>query len=128
MVEAVAQHVDERIAKRLDDRLVGLGILAFKRQFDLLAQLPRHVAYEPGKALEHNRDRHHADLHDGILHFLGHAVDYGVLRLDLARHVAAAVHCLCAPGEERQRVARHHHLADQAHEPIDLALIDAQAA
>ena len=89
-------------------------------------QLARDVPDEPGEALEHERDGHHAHLHDGVLHLLGDAIDDGVLGLDLGQ-VPYAEHGLRAPRQVRQGVLGNHHLADEIHQPVDLGLVDLQA-
>ena len=83
MIEAVANDVNEGIGKRFDDVLVGFGLLPFEHELNLLAEFAGDVAHQAREALENEGDRHHADLHDGILHFIGDAVDDRVLAFDL---------------------------------------------
>jgi len=66
--------------------------------------------------------------HDGVLHLVGNAIDDRILRLDLARKLAHAKLSLRALGKIRQRVFRHHHFADQVHQPVDFDLIDLEAS
>ena len=75
VIEAVANNVNQRVGQRLDDVLVGFGLLAFEHQLNFLAEFARDVAHQAREALEDKRDRHHADLHDGVLHLVGDAVD-----------------------------------------------------
>jgi hypothetical protein len=39
VVQAIAQDMDQRVGQRLDDILVGLGILALEHQLHVLAEL-----------------------------------------------------------------------------------------
>ena len=52
MIDRVAQHMKERLEERLHDRLVGFRRGAFDHQAGRLAQGRRHLAHQPGKALE----------------------------------------------------------------------------
>ena len=91
-------------------------------KFDVLVQLAREVAHQARKAFEHLGNRQHPHIHDGALHFLGEAVDDGILVLDFAPHVPRAVNVLGASGQERQAVLRHHQFGDQVHQRVDLGL------
>ena len=119
--------MNERVGQRLDDILVGFGFFAFQHQLYFLAEFSRNVSYQTREALEHKRNRHHAHLHDGILHFLGNAVDHRILRLDFARQFAHTELILCPLSKIGQRILGHHHFADQVHQPVNLGLIDLEA-
>ena len=67
VVERVAHEVHERIAERVDDGPVELGVLADELELDVLAELGREVADEPREAQEHRLHGDHADLHDDRL-------------------------------------------------------------
>jgi hypothetical protein len=41
MIDGIANEMNKRVVKPLDDRLVDLGFLAKGDQFDLLAVIPR---------------------------------------------------------------------------------------
>src|SRR4051812_11656728 len=64
VVQRVADEVDERVAQRLDDGAVELGVLADELELDVLGELARQVADEAREAHEDGVDRDHADLHD----------------------------------------------------------------
>ena len=64
VVERVADEVHERVAERVDDGAVELGVLADELELDLLAELGREVAHEAREAQEDGLDRDHPDLHD----------------------------------------------------------------
>jgi len=52
VVERVADEVDDRIAERLHDAAVELGVLAREHELDVLAELRGEVAHEPREAQE----------------------------------------------------------------------------
>ena len=83
VVHAVADHVHERLADLVDDRLVDAGGLALEDQLDLLALLARQVAHQPREALEDVADGQHPDVHHRLLELRGHA-----------RHLVHGVHQL----------------------------------
>ena len=112
VVERVAHEVHERVAERVDDGAVELGVLADEVQLDLLAELGREVAHEPREAQEDGLHRDHPDLHDHrlqrvrgareVLHGLREARDVGARgeRLDLRAvqdELAHEVHQLIEP-------------------------------
>ena len=96
VVERVADEVHERVAERVDDGAVELGVLAGEHQLDLLAELRGEVADEPREAQEDRLDRDHPHLHHHrlqrlraarqVLHRLAEALDValGGERLDRA--------------------------------------------
>ena len=68
--------MNERVCERLDDVLVGFGLFPFEHKLNFLAKFARGVAHQTREALEDEGDCHHADLHNGILHLIGDAVDH----------------------------------------------------
>ena len=59
VVGGVPDQVQERIADLVQDRAVELDLLAFDVEPDPLAEVPRQIAHQPGKPLEHLADRGH---------------------------------------------------------------------
>ena len=104
MIEAVAHDVNERVGERLDDVLVGFGLLPFEHQLNFFAQLAGDIAHHPGEALEDEGDSHHADLHDGVLHLVSNAIDDRILAFDFARNFAYAELRFRSLGQIRKRV------------------------
>ena len=52
VVHAVADQMHQRIAQLIDDRFVELGIGAFHRELDILAQIARQIVDQPAEFLE----------------------------------------------------------------------------
>jgi len=125
MVHRVAQQVHQRVGHRLDDVLVGLGLVAADVQLHLLAEATGQVAHHPGETLQHLGDGHHAHLHDGALQFLHDAVQHGMAVLDLADQLGAAGNAGGALGQVGQPVLGHHQFADEVHQVVDLFLLHA---
>ena len=75
MIHRVAQHVQHRLEQRLDGGFVGFGRFALDDQADRFAQLARHFADQPGKALEHMRQRQHANAQYRALQFADQTIE-----------------------------------------------------
>ena len=70
VVSGVADQVQQGITDLVQDRTVELDLLPLHVEPDLLLQVPREIAHQPGKPLEHFADRRHPGrdhltLHDG---------------------------------------------------------------
>ena len=74
---------NERVGEPLDHRLVEFGLLAGRRQIDLLAEIAREIVNEAAEAAEQRADRHHADAHHRVAQRGGQA-------FDLLRHAFCA--------------------------------------
>src|SRR6266511_3380042 len=119
MVHGVPQQVHERIAQLVEDLPVELDLFAFDAERHLLPQLPRDVAHQPWKTVEHLPHRRHARLNDLVLEIGGEARD---LNRDLVdRRILADP----ARGQLVQAATLGHQLADQVHERVEPAQIDA---
>jgi hypothetical protein len=57
--------MQQRLEQAIDDGLVDLDLAALDIQRDRLAQRPRDLAHQAGKAAEHRRQRRQPDLADG---------------------------------------------------------------
>src|SRR5690606_41186951 len=66
VVYTVAEQVEERIRKLVDDRLVYFGISAYGFKHDVLAHLLRQVAYETLEAHDKAIHRHEAHLQGAV--------------------------------------------------------------
>ena len=67
MVHRIAKHVHERLHEDFDDGLVRLRVFALEDQRYGLAQLGRHLAYQPGKSLKGGAQRQDAHAENGSL-------------------------------------------------------------
>ena len=117
VVERVAHEVHERVAERVDDGAVELGVLADELQLDLLAELGREVAHQPREAQEDGLDRDHPDLHDHRLQRLRGARQV-LHRLREAGHVGAG-------GERLDLRPVQHQLAHEVHQLVEPLGVDA---
>ena len=86
VVERVAHEVDDRVAERVDDGAVELGVLPGEDELDVLAELGGEVADEPREAQEDGLDRDHPHLHDHRLQGLRRAREV-LHRRDEPRHL-----------------------------------------
>ena len=77
VVDAVADHVHQRVVDVLDDLAIELGLLALQHQLDVLAGLLAQVADQAGHLLEDLPDRHHAHRHRVALQVAGDALQLG---------------------------------------------------
>ena len=128
MVDAVADHVHERLAELVDDGLVHTGVLAFEDQLHVLALLSGQVAHQTGKALEDVPDGEHPDVHDRLLELPAHPGDL----VDRLEHLAARLVRDEHGGEVLRGLlelgAVDDQLADQVQEVIELGEVDAHHA
>ena len=66
MIDGIPDQVNERIVELLDHGLVEFGLLAFRHQLDLLAEIAGEVVHDAPEAPEKRADRHHPDAHRRI--------------------------------------------------------------
>ena len=117
MVERVAHEVHERVADRVDDGAVELGVLADELELDLLAELAREVADEPREAQEDGLHGDHADLHDDRLQ--------GVRAAREVLHGLREAGHLGLGGEDLDLGALDDQLAHEVHELVQALGVDA---
>jgi hypothetical protein len=87
MVDGVAHEVHERLAERIEDAFIEIGVLAGKFQGDVLAALFGDVAYNTRKTAEELLNGHHANLEDALVELI-----------ENARLESEGVRQLCADG------------------------------
>jgi hypothetical protein len=75
VIGRIADHMHQRIGQPLDHRLVEFGLLAGRRQIDLLAQIARQVVNKAAEPPEQRADRHHADAHHRVAQRRGQTLD-----------------------------------------------------
>ena len=112
----------ERVAELVQDLTIELDLLSFDAERHLLVELPRHVAHEAGKPIEHLPYRRHAGLNDLVLEIGGETrdVDRDLVDVGVLSHPAR--------GQLVQAAALGHELADQIHEGIEPPQIHADVA
>ena len=117
VVHRVAQHVHERLDEDFDDGLVRFGVFALDDQRHGLAQLGRHLAYQPRKSLKGDAQRQDSHAENGSLQLADEAVERGVPVLQ--RHGECGTVVLCELDGVADRVFRDGELAGQPDERID---------
>src|ERR1035438_5745501 len=125
MIHSIADDVHQGIADLFEDGLVELDSLALDDQPDLFALRAREVPHQTWESLEDCLDRQHANRHDARLQLFGNTGDVGARLfqvLDDQRALRAVIEFLDEDGE---RPTGHQHLADNAHQTIQLILVDA---
>ena len=125
MIDAVADHVHERVAELLDDELVEDGLGAADDEADLLVEVAGELADDAGQLVEDLADRDHADVEDALLQereLAGHVAD---LDREFARDVGAAVELAQGLEHAGEVVLDEAELADEVHQEIEAAEVDA---
>ena len=120
VIDGIADDVGERILDGLDDRAVELGLLAFHHQLDLLAELVGDIADDTGEFGPDITDGLHAGFHHALLQFGGDDVQ-ALRRVEQGGLLRFA-------GELENLVPGQNELADQIHQLVQLAHIDADGA
>ena len=120
VVDRIAQQMGQRVADGLDDRLVQLGLLPFQLDAGLLAASDRQVADHAGELVPDVADRLHARLHDVDLQLGGQQVE--------PLHGAQERGVLLGSAVLHDLVPRQDELADQGHELVEQADVDADGA
>ena len=90
MVHGIAEQMHQGVAKLIEDLAIELDFLALDTKRHLLAELPRHVAHETRKAIEHLPHRRHPRLDDFVLEVGGETrdVDRDIVDLRILAHPA----------------------------------------
>ncbi len=117
MVHRIAEHVHERLHEDFDDGLVRLRVFALEGQRYGLAQLGRHLAYQPGKSLKGGAQWQDAHAENGSLQLADEAGEGGLPVLQ--RHGECGTVVLCELDGVADRVFRDGELAGQPDERID---------
>jgi hypothetical protein len=117
VVDRVADEVGQRILDRLEERLVDLGVLAVHLEAGLLAARQREIAHDARELVPDVLDGLHARLHHALLQLGRDQVE--ALRRGRELGVAGAL------GELQDLVAGEHELADQVHQVVEQADVDA---
>ncbi len=111
MIDAVADEMDERVGKLVDDGLVELGLFAFHNEAYVLAKLGGQVTHQALELGKGRPDGQHPDPHGNI-----------------AELGAEPFHLLCNAYEVRVALCRRelgkpclnrHQLAHQVHQGIE---------
>ena len=66
MIDAVANEVNQRITKPIDDGFIQLGIGTFCCEVDLLSKIGGQVPNKTVEAAEGGADWHHSDIEDDV--------------------------------------------------------------
>src|SRR6185295_19066567 len=111
----IPDEMHQRLADLIQDRAVQLDLVAFGIEANLLAQLPRKVAHQARKPLEHLAYRGHAGGEDLSLHAGNEPVDS---LAHFHEHRIARLH-----GENTEAVLRYDQLANLLHQQIEPAEI-----
>ena len=111
----------DRIADRVNDSLVDLGILADDGQVGATAQLLAHIAHDTAHLLERTRYRHHAQRHRNILQLVGQLAK-------LARRLVEVIQLHAVQPLEVGRGGNHglgdNDLADNRHKLVEFGQVD----
>src|SRR5207249_10942367 len=119
VVHGIAEPMHGRVAKLIEDLAIELDLLSLDAKRHLLAELPRHVAHETRKAVEHLPHRRHPRLDDFVLQVGGETRDVDRDVVDLRILAQPACRQLV------QTATLSDELADQVHEGVEAPQIDA---
>ena len=75
VVHGVADHVDEWIAKLLDDVAIELGLLALQQKLHLFVLLRGEIAHEAIHLMKHPANRDHPQRHCVALQLRGYPTE-----------------------------------------------------
>ncbi len=129
VIDGVADHVHQRIAELLDDELVDLGLGAGDDEVHLLAVLARDLPHDARQLVERLAERHHAHLEDAALHLREVALEGPMEPSELDRQLARLVARPRARSVSlRHRGLHDRELADDGHQAVELADVDAHAS
>ncbi len=120
VIDRVANDVSQRVANRLDEGLVELGLFTLHLDADLLAACEGEVAHDSGKFVPDVADGLHPGLHDPFLQFRGDQIQ--------ALRGAEEAGFLLAQRELQNLIADQHQLADQVHHLVEQVDVDPDAA
>ena len=120
VVDRVAQQMHDRVADLVEHRPVELDLFALDRELHWLANRSRSVSDQAREAVEPLPHGHHAAGHDLVLQ-VGDEPRGLRHRLRQSRVVDAA-------GQLHEATAGDHQLADQVHQVVEAAQVDAHAA
>ena len=120
VIDGIAHQVRQRVADGLDDRLVQLGLLPLQVDARLLAAGDRQVADHAGELVPDVADRLHPRLHDAGLQLGRQQVQ--------PLHGAEEGGVLLGGAELHDLVARQDQLADEGHQLVEQADVDADGA
>ena len=120
MVDGIAHEVRQRVFDCFNNRLVEFGLPAFHFDSHLLAAIEGQIARDARQAVPDIVDGLHAGLHDSFLQLGGDEVE-SLRSVEETRVAVGDAHL-------ENLIAGKHQLADQIHEPVELADVDADVA
>ena len=126
MIHRVAHHVQQRFEQHLDDRLIGMGILALDRQPRGLRQRFRHLADKPRESLEDAAQRQDPQFEHRSLQRADQMVELAVLVCDRRCERVVAL-----PRQHRDMadgVLRNRQFSGEPHERVHPLGVNAQRA
>ena len=125
VVDRVADEVHERVGEVLDDELVELDVAAGHLEVDLLPHLAGDLPDHPRELVEDLLERDHPDLEDALLQLREPPLEGAVRVEQLGGERGVPALRLDPLGDRLQRRLHEHELADDLHEPVELADVDA---